>query len=183
MAHILIVCGAQKTYISEGRFNRSLVEQAVAVLSPRHTVRVTMVEDGYERQEEQEKWLWADCVILQFPVFWFACPAILKAYMDSVYTRKVFYGKATPYGTGGLLGGKTYMLSTTWNAPEEAFNDTETFYGGLDVDEALIAMHKALQYIGMEPLPSFTIHNVIGNPDFENQCGRFVGHLDDLFAG
>jgi len=183
MSNILIVCGAQKTYISEGRFNRSLVEAAKDVLQGRHSVRVTLVEDGYETIDEHEKWLWADTVILQFPVFWFGCPAILKAYMDSVYMRKVFYGKATSYGTGGLLDGKTYMLSTTWNAPEEAFNDPETYYGGLDVDEALIAMHKAQQYIGMEPLPSFTVHNVIGNPDFENQRARFQDHLEDVFGG
>ncbi|NQU55804.1 MAG: NAD(P)H-dependent oxidoreductase [Rhodospirillales bacterium] len=183
MSNILIICGAQKTYISEGRFNRSLVAEAQSALGGTHTVRVTMVEDGYEVDEEQQKWLWADAVILQFPVFWFACPSILKAYMDSVYMRKVFYDKASPYGTGGLLGGKTYMLSSTWNAPDEAFNDPDTFYGGLDVDEALIAMHKAQQYIGMEPLPSFSVHNVIGNPDFETQRGRFLGHLDDVFGG
>jgi modulator of drug activity B len=182
MSNILIVCGAQKTYISEGRFNRSLVVGAEEVLGKWHTVRVSMIEDGYEQEEEHEKWLWADSVIFQFPVFWFACPAILKAYMDAVYRRQVFYGKATAYGTGGLLGGKAYMLSTTWNAPEEAFNDVETFYGGLDVDEALIAMHKAQQYIGMEPLPSFSVHNVIGDPDFDSQCKRFQEHLVDVFG-
>lgn len=182
MSKILIVCGAQKTYISEGKYNRSLVQAAQAALAKIHEVKTTIVEDGYDEDEEREKWLWADSVILQFPAFWFGCPSILKAYMDSVYIRKVFYDRASPYGTGGLLGDKTYMISSTWNAPEEAFDDPETFYGGLDVDEALIAMHKAHQYLGMEPLPSFTIHNVIASPEFETQKARFIDHLDAVFG-
>ncbi len=176
-ANILIICGAQKTYISEGRFNRSLTAEAETFLGGAHPVHTTLVEDGYDPEEEREKWLWADSVILQFPVFWFSCPAPLKAYMDTIYIRKVFYDKADTYGGGGLLTGKTYMLSTTWNAPEGAFGDPETFYNGLDVDEALVAMHKAHQYIGMTPLPSFTVHNVITDPDFESQRQRFQKHL------
>jgi NADPH dehydrogenase (quinone) len=182
MSNILIVCAAQKTYISEGKFNRSLVQEAETVLGENHQVKVTMIEDGYDAEEEREKWLWANSVILQFPVFWFNCPGIMKTYMDTVYIRKVFYDRGTSYGTGGLLTGKTYMLSCTWNAPEAAFNDLETFYGGLDVDEALVAMHKAHQYIGMEPLPSFIVHNVITDPDFKAQKGLFHDHLKEMFG-
>jgi len=182
MSKILIVCGAQKTYISEGRFNRSLAELAEAVLSENHDVQCSVIEDGFDPEEEREKWLWADSVILQFPVFWFACPSIMKAYMDAVYVRKVFYDRGTPYGSGGLLTDKTYMISTTWNAPEAAFGDPETFYGGLDVDEALIAIHKAHQYLGMEPLPSFTVHNVIVDPDFESHRVRFRDHLHEVYS-
>lgn len=32
------------------------------------------------------------------------------------------------YGSGGLIQGKTYMLSVTWNAPLEAFNDPKQFF-------------------------------------------------------
>jgi len=182
MSNILIVCGAQKTYISDGRFNRSLTQTAEAVLSEKHQVKVTYVEDGFDPEEERGKWLWADSVILQFPVFWFACPSILKAYMDTVYIRKIFYDRASPYGSGGLLTSKTYMISSTWNAPEKAFNDPETFYEGLDVDEALIAMHKAHQYIGMEPLPSFSAHNIIAEPNFEAHRVRFRDHLHEIYG-
>lgn len=181
MPNILIVCGAQKTYISEGRFNRSLVAEAESVLSTSHDVKVSILEDGFEIEEERDKWLWADSVILQFPVFWFSCPAILKNYMDTIYIRKVFYDKASSYGGGGLLGGKSYMLSSTWNAPEKAFGDPETFYQGLDVDDALVAMHKAHQYIGMTALPSFTVFNVISDPDFEGQRIRWRKHLTNVF--
>lgn len=38
------------------------------------------------------------------------------------------------YGSGGLIQGKTYMLSVTWNAPREAFTDPEQFFHGVGVD-------------------------------------------------
>lgn len=183
MANILIVCGAQKTYISEGRFNRSLVETAKGTLEENvHTVRVTFIEDGFDPEEEREKWLWSHSVILQFPVFWFGCPGIMKSYMDAVYIRKVFYDRGVPYGTGGLLTDKTYMLSSTWNAPEAAFDDVDTFFDGLDVDEALVAMHKAHQYIGMQPLPSFHVHDVIVEPEFEARKALFIDHLHAVYS-
>src|SRR4051794_6475783 len=33
---------------------------------------------------EQEKLLWADTLILQFPLWWFSMPAILKGWVDRV---------------------------------------------------------------------------------------------------
>lgn len=182
MSNILIVCGAQKTYISEGKFNRLMTEAAKEALGENHRVKTTIIEDGYDIEDEREKWLWADSVILQFPTFWFGPPSILKAYMDAAYVRKVFYDRGAPYGSGGLFTDKTYMISSTWNAPEEAFDDVETFYEGLDVDEALVAMHKAQQYIGMQPLPSFTVHNVIVGPEFESNRDRFIDHLNAVYA-
>ena len=56
MSNILIVCGAQKTYISDGRFNRSLVEAAQTTLEEQnHAVQTTIIEDGYDPEEEREK--------------------------------------------------------------------------------------------------------------------------------
>ena len=34
---------------------------------------------------EQEKLLWADTVIFQFPLWWFSMPAIMKGWIDRVY--------------------------------------------------------------------------------------------------
>lgn len=34
------------------------------------------------------------------------------------------------YGSGGLIQGKKYMLSLTWNAPLEAFTEKDQFFEG-----------------------------------------------------
>jgi len=45
---------------------------------------------------EQEKLLWADAVVFQFPVWWFGFPAILKVWFDRVFAYKFAYGYKTP---------------------------------------------------------------------------------------
>lgn len=42
--------------------------------------------------DEQEKLLWADTVIFQFPLWWFGMPAILKGWIDRVYASGFAYG-------------------------------------------------------------------------------------------
>ena len=54
---------------------------------------------------EMEKLLWCDCLILQFPLWWFSLPAILKGWVDRVfamgrtYGGERFYFKPVHYGS------------------------------------------------------------------------------------
>lgn len=41
---------------------------------------------------EIEKLLWADLLILQFPLWWFTMPAILKGWVDRVFAYGFAYG-------------------------------------------------------------------------------------------
>ena len=177
MKNILIICGAEKTGNAEGRFNRSLVDAAQQLLSASFQVEMTFVENGYDILAEQEKFKRADVVIYQFPVFWFSCPSSLKKYIDEVFERGVFFERKVPYGTGGLLSGKKYLLSTTWNAPESAFNDMTTFYQGRSLDEALVAMHQTNRYVGMAPLPGYGVYNVVVAPDYAKAEAGWIEHL------
>lgn len=43
-------------------------------------------------EAEQEKILAADAVILQFPLWWFGMPAILKGWVDRVFAYGLAYG-------------------------------------------------------------------------------------------
>ncbi len=181
MKNIFIICGAEQVGNSEGRFNRSLTNAAIELLSGHYQLEVTFIADGYEIKTEQEKFFRADTVIFQFPVFWFHCPASMKKYIDQVYQRGVFYERKEPYGTGGLLKNKKYLLSTTWNAPESTFGDMTAFYQGRSLDEAIIAMHQSNRYVGMQPLPSFAVHNVVSAPDYPASEAQWLNHLKELF--
>lgn len=46
----------------------------------------------YDITIEQEKQLWADIIIFQFPLWWFGMPAILKGWIDRVYAHGFAYG-------------------------------------------------------------------------------------------
>ena len=177
MSTVLIICGAEPVLFAEGRFNRSLAAAAARTLAPAYEVLETAIADGYQIEEEQRKFQQADVVIYQYPVYWFNCPSTLKGYLDRVFTRGVFYQRATPYGSGGLLSGRRYLLSTTWNAPVNAFNDPAAFFHGASLDDTLLPLHAANRYVGMRPLPSFAVHDVISDPDYVAAEARWIAHL------
>ena len=179
MANILIINGHQKTPFATGRLNRTLATEMKKYLTEKgHLVKTTTVQKGYDAGQEQKKFLWADTIIFQYPVYWFGAPAILKQYIQDVYTYGIFYQTADkPYGQGGLLTGKTYMLSTTWNAPKEAFGTKLP-----TLDAALVAMHQAQSFVGLKPLPSFSCHNVVKNPQIEKYLLDLDKHLKKLFG-
>ena len=54
----------------------------------------------------------ADLLILQFPLWWFGPPAILKGWFERVFTRGFGYMPGRKYDTG-LMRGKRAMVSVT----------------------------------------------------------------------
>ena len=180
---ILIILGKQSSDFARGNYNQGLFETAVATLKDHYRVLTTVVEDGYEPDQEREKFKQADVVIYQFPVFWFHVPALLKAYVDQVYSHGVFFGPAQDgYGSGGLMTGKQVMLSTTWNAPHEAFGNSESFFEGMTPEQVLLPMRRTHGFCGFSELPHFSAHDVIHQPDMDRDRARLVAHLEEVFA-
>ena len=138
--------------ISTGRLNKAMADVIAAAMESRgFTVRHTHIEQGYDIDTEVQNHVWADLVILQSPVYWFGMPWIYKKYVDAVFTAGMMKGlfitgdgrtredPGKQYGTGGLLQGRKYMMSLTWNAPAEAFGDAnQTLFGGHSVDDVFI---------------------------------------------
>jgi modulator of drug activity B len=75
------------------------------------------------------------------------------------------------------LAGKCYLLSVTWNAPTEAFSDPVQFFEGRGVDAVYFPLHKANQFLGLQPLPTFMCNDVIKAPQIENDFARYRDHL------
>ncbi|MGS9064348.1 NADPH quinone reductase MdaB, partial [Salmonella enterica subsp. enterica serovar Infantis] len=62
---------------------------------------------------------------------------------------------AKKYGSGGMVQGKKYMLSLTWNAQMESFTEKDHFFHGIGVDGFYLQFHKDNQFQGMDALPTF----------------------------
>ena len=134
MSKILIINGHQPYPFASGKLNATLVERARQHLADQgHQVHVSRVAESYDVEQEVAHHVWADTIIMQFPVNWMGVPWSFKKYMDEVYTagmdgrlcvgdgRSAENPKAN-YGMGGALTSTRYMLSATLNAPAEAFN-------------------------------------------------------------
>ena len=194
MSNILIINAHHKYPFAEGRLNGSLVQKADELLTAGgHTTRVVTIDDGWDVDRELENHQWADIVLLQTPVNWMGVPWTFKKYMDEVYTAGMGgqlcdgdgrhrEAPEKQYGSGGTLVGKKYMLSLTFNAPKESFDDAGQFlFQGKSVDDLLFPMHMNFRFFGMEPLPTFACFDVMKNAEVENDFKRFAAHLSENF--
>ena len=74
------------------------------------------------------------------------------------------------------------MLSLAFNAPKEAFDDeNEYLFAGKSVDDLLFPQHMNFRFFGMRPLPTFACHDVMKNPEVEEDLKRFEAHLNEHF--
>jgi NAD(P)H dehydrogenase (quinone) len=104
-----------------------------------------------EIQVEIDKLLWSDVLILQFPLWWFSVPAILKGWIDRVFVNGVAYGKGRRMETGGLKGRRAMLAVSTGCFEDMVAPD------GLLGDLSVILWHLhagTLAYAGLEVLPT-----------------------------
>lgn len=193
MKNILLLHGGKQFAHSAGQLNSTLHEAALAHLDRAgFDVRQTFIDGGYDVQEEVEKFLWADVVIYQMPGWWMGAPWTVKKYIDEVFTAghgslyasdgRTRSDHTQTYGSGGLIQGKQYMLSLTWNAPQQAFDEADDFFEGKGVDAVYFPFHKAQQFLGMSGLPTFLATDVMKRPDVPAALAAYQAHLDQVFG-
>jgi NAD(P)H dehydrogenase (quinone) len=129
---------------------------------------------------ELDKLLWADLLILNFPLYWFSVPAILKGWIDRVLVSGICYGGKRFYDQGGLAGKKA-LVSLTLGGREHMFGEG-AIHGPLE-DMLRPLLRGTLAYVGLEVLPPFVAWHVpyIGNDarqDFLRQYQDRLQHLE-----
>jgi NAD(P)H dehydrogenase (quinone) len=68
---------------------------------------------------EIDKLMTCDLLILQFPLWWFSVPAIMKGWIDRVFVNGTVYGAGgMRFDQGGLKGRKAMLTFTTGCFPE-----------------------------------------------------------------
>ncbi|MEL6197835.1 MAG: NAD(P)H-dependent oxidoreductase [Pseudomonadota bacterium] len=195
MPTALIINGAQPYPFAKGALNGAFADRAETHLLARgwQVLRTTPTE-GWDVEAEIAKHQQADALILQMPVNWMGWPWKLKQYMDEVYTAgmdgrlcdgdgRTSDAPTANYGAGGTPTEKKYMISLTFNAPAEAFDDPSEFlFQGRSVDDLMWPQHMNFRFFGMEPLATFAAFDVMKNPAIEADFARFDAHLATQFA-
>lgn len=90
----------------------------------------------------------ADFVLFQYPIWWFSMPAMMKGWIDRVFTFGGVYTGKIRYENGRFLGKKA-MLSVTAGAPETTYDHNGR---SGDLNLLLWPMHKSLVYVGFQVL-------------------------------
>ena len=149
-------------------------------------------ENGHQSRDivlEQEKLLWADTVILQFPLWWFSMPAILKGWVERVYAYGFAYGVGEHsdahwgdrYGEGKLAGKRAMLIVSTggW----ESHYSPRGINGPMD-DILFPIQHGILYYPGFEVIPPFVIHRTdrVDEAAYARICESLGQRLDSLWS-
>jgi len=93
---------------------------------------------------EQHYITWADCITFIHPIWWTGLPAILKGYIDRVFS----YGFAYRYEQGvqkGLLAGKQAIIINTHGKSQAEYSDM-----GMDKALSLTSDKGIYTYCGLE---------------------------------
>ncbi|MDS0792648.1 NAD(P)H-dependent oxidoreductase [Burkholderia pseudomultivorans] len=147
-------------------------------------------ETGTQRDDiarEQARLKWADAVILQFPLWWFSMPAIMKGWVERVYAYGFAYGVGEHsdthwgdrYGEGTLAGKRAMLIVTA--------GGWESHYGARGINgpiEDLLfpIQHGMLYYPGFDVLPPFVIYRTgkMDDARFEATRAALGARLDAL---
>jgi NAD(P)H dehydrogenase (quinone) len=126
-----------------------------------------------EVEKEQDLITWADQLIFVYPIWWTGMPAILKGYIDRVFS----YGFAYRYDKGvqkGLLTGKKAVILNT-------HGKSHAEYEAIGMNEALkLTSDKGIfTYCGLEIIAHFYFDRA--DRATEDVIRNWKGELEKLF--
>jgi NAD(P)H dehydrogenase (quinone) len=128
---------------------------------------------------EMDKLFWCDVLILQFPLWWFGLPAILKGWVDRVFAAGgKIYGGGKWYDNG-VFAGKRAMCAITIGGPASMYTDA-----GLNgpIDSILFPInHGVLAFVGFSVVEPFLVHAPARLSDAE-RAGRLSDYRQRVLA-
>lgn len=117
--------------------------------------------------QQQEKVQRADFIIFQFPLWWYAVPAILKGWVERILGNGFAYDDSHMF-ENGLLKGKRAMLSLTTGGTRAELDEDSVYTG--TVEEFLRAFSGGvLAFCGIQPDPPFIAYAVSKMNDEERR--------------
>jgi putative NADPH-quinone reductase len=134
----------------------------VYALEQRHAVASSTLPEDV--RIELDKLLACDLLVLNFPIYWFSVPAILKGWIDRVLVSGKVYGGMRFYDRGGLAG-KRALVSATLGGQPHMFGPGSV-HGPIQ-DMLRHLLRGTLAYTGLAVLPPFLGYHVPYLPEAE----------------
>ena len=118
MAKVLIVVAHPKIKQSLG--NKTILEHIKTLHKDAEIDELYKLYPDFkiDVKKEQEKLVKADVIILQFPMFWYNCPALLRQWFEDVLTYGFAYGSK-----GKALQNKRFILSFTTGSKTDDYKE------------------------------------------------------------
>ena len=144
MKNVLIVSG-HTDLKNDSVANKQIIEDLKDLLPDAETSILDELYPDYkiDIEKEQEKLEKSDIIVLQFPLFWYGMPSIMKKWMEDTFKHGWSHGS-----TGDKLQGKKLIASFTAGAPEEAYQKDGLM--GYEIEDYLPAIKSMCGLCGME---------------------------------
>ncbi|QKG30130.1 NAD(P)H-dependent oxidoreductase [Campylobacter sp. RM16187] len=164
-------------YYKNSRINKALFEVAKGI----NNVETRHLEElyGYDTSKidvgvEQKILESADRIVFQFPMFWLNVPAMLKAYIDEVFTYGWAYGS-----TGDKLKNKDFYVAVSLGSSESEYSKEGKIKFSLD--EILLPLKITAGYCGMNFKDIFVSGGVyrMNDDDIANCSQRYIELFKD----
>lgn len=114
-----------------------------------------------------------DCIIFQFPLYWYSYPPLLKKWLDDVFT----YGWA--YGSKGKkLKGKKFGLAISIGDKEENYSHNGSV--GFTIDEIISPFKASAAHVGASVLPCFFVFGAsfqISNEEITQSAKSYIEYI------
>ncbi|HXX54273.1 MAG TPA: NAD(P)H-dependent oxidoreductase [Thermodesulfovibrionales bacterium] len=159
---------------NSGSFNRVIMETITEEL--RHNGKGVKIRDLYQMEfnpilkpgdfahmqkgsvaqdvkEEQELIQSAEVMVFVYPLWWAGMPAMLKGYIDRVFTEGFAY-KITDNGIAGTLSGKKVFLFTTMGASIADYEESGFFKSMGQITDTGIFSFCGCEVLGHKYFPS-----------------------------
>lgn len=141
--------------LSTSRINKAMVQQARAVSG----ITTLDLYEEYPRydidiEDEQQRLLEHDVIVLQFPLFWYSCPALVKEWLDLSWEHGFAYGH-----NGDKLAGKRLMLAITTGSPQDAYRPQG--YQHHEIRQFLLPFEQTAHLCQMRFVTPYVLHGAL----------------------
>ncbi len=134
---------------------------------------------------EQEKLIRADAVIVQFPLWWYGMPAILKGWFDRIFISGFAFGKDVEsgqrlrYEQGPFLGKRALVAVTLGDRPASIGPRGKSG----EIEELLFGLlHGTFAYTGMNALKPWALPSADFTENYSSVLVSLISRLDSLFS-
>lgn len=165
--------------INESKINKrwvSEVEKNPASYTV-HNLYQTYQDGVIDVASEQKLIEQHDKIILQFPLYWFNSPPLLKQWLDEVFT----YGWAYGSTSGHKLRGRKFALAVSAGIKEEDFSQDGRYQHSLK--EILLPFEMTAKYVEADYQPFYAFYGAeykVSDQQLESSAKGYIDYLQSL---
>ncbi|AJY73546.1 NAD(P)H-dependent oxidoreductase [Paenibacillus beijingensis] len=142
-----------------------------------HRLYETYPDEKIDVAREQELLLTHDRIVLQFPLFWYSSPSLLKKWMDDVFELGFAHGKG-----GDKLNGKELLIATSSGGAQSMYQAGG--FHNYSYSELLRPFQQSANLAGMIYRPHFVVSGIreVSDEQLEKYAADYAAYVEGRLA-